>query len=139
MKSNLPLLRTTRSAFTLMEMMLVLAIIALLIAVGAVTLKDVQGGASITAAEAQMNTIKTAILSYRTHNRTIPTDLESLVKPPSNARVKRQYIEESGIIDPWGEKYQLRNPGKKNPQGFDLFSMGPDKREGTDDDIYAGN
>lgn len=139
MKANLPKLRPNRSAFTLMEMMLVLAIIALLIAVGAVTLKDVQGGASITAAEAQMNTIKTAILQYRTHNRTMPGELEFLVKPPPNARIKRQYIDESGIIDPWGEKYQLRNPGKKNPQGFDIFSMGPDKKEGTDDDIYSSN
>ena len=140
MKSNPSVSRRRRrSAFTLMEMMLVLAIIAVLIAIGAVTLRDVSGSANITAAEAQMNTIKAALIQYKTLNRKLPGDLEALVKAPSDARIKRQLIGEDGIIDPWGEKYQYRSPGKKNTQGYDIFSMGPDRREGTDDDIYASN
>eukprot|EP01031_Cornospumella_fuschlensis_P011573 gene11573-14139_t len=62
MKLNTPPVRLARNAFTLMEMMLVLAIIALLIAVGAVTLTNVQEGAEITTAQAQINTIKTAMI-----------------------------------------------------------------------------
>jgi general secretion pathway protein G len=128
--------RLARNAFTLMEMMLVLAIIALLIAVGAVTLTNVQEGAEITTAQAQINTIKTAMISYKNHNRALPGKLEDLVSPPANAKIKRKYIEEAGITDPWGEKYQLRSPGKKSGEAFDLYSMGPDKKDGTQDDVY---
>lgn len=126
-----------RKAFTLMEMMLVLAIIALLIAIGAVALQNVQGGAEITAAEAHMNTIKVAITQYKTLNRTLPGKLEDLVTPPANARVKKGLLKESGITDPWGSKYQYRSPGKKNGEPYEVFSMGPDKKEGGDDDVFS--
>lgn len=124
------------AAFTLMEMMLVLAIIALLIAIGAVTLGEVDENAKFTAAEAQMNTIKTAIVQYKTLNRSLPPSLEALVTPPGNARVKRKLVEESGIIDPWGNKYQYRSPGRKSGGAYDLYCMGPDGKDGGDDDIY---
>ncbi|HEY1084829.1 MAG TPA: type II secretion system protein GspG [Prosthecobacter sp.] len=127
-----------RKAFTLMEMMLVLAIIALLIAIGAVALKDVQGGAEYTAAEAHMNTIKTAIVQYKTLNRTLPGKLEDLVNPPANARVKKTLLSEAGITDPWGSRYQYRSPAKRNSgQPYEIFSMGPDKKEGGDDDVFS--
>ena len=38
-------------------------------------------------------------------------------------------------LDPWGEAYQYRSPGTHNKSGYDLFSKGPDKTEGTEDDI----
>lgn len=126
-----------RAAFTLMEMMLVLAIIAVLISIGAVMLTDVQGGAEITAAQAHIGTIKTAVIQYKTLNRNLPGKLEDLVTPPGNARVKKQLLEETGITDPWGSKYQYRSPGRKTGQAYDIYSMGPDKKDGTQDDVYA--
>ncbi|MCX6858136.1 MAG: type II secretion system protein GspG [Verrucomicrobia bacterium] len=123
-------------AFTLMEMMLVLAIIALLIAVGAVALQNVQGGAEVTAAEAHMGTLKTAVIQYKTLNRALPANLEALVKPPANARFKKSLLEESGITDPWGSRYQFRSPGK-NGRPFEIFSYGPDKKDGGDDDVFT--
>ncbi len=121
-----------RAAFTLMEMMLVLAIIALLIAIGAVTLGEVDENAKFTAAEAQMSTLKTVIQQYKTLNRGLPAKLEDLVTPPGNARVKRKLAEENAIVDPWGTKYQYRSPGKKGKQ-YEIYSWGPDKKEGGDD------
>lgn len=130
--------RAVRKAFTLMEMMLVLAIIALLIAIGAVALQNVGEGAEITASEAHMNTIKTAVIQYKTLNRTLPSKLEDLVNPPGNARVKKALMSESGITDPWGSKYQYRSPAKRNAgRPFEIFSYGPDKKEGGDDDVYS--
>jgi general secretion pathway protein G len=120
-----------RAAFTLMEMMLVLAIIALLIAIGAVTLGEVDENAKFVAAEAQMSTLKTAVTQYKTLNRSLPGKLEDLVNPPANARVKRKLAEENAIIDPWGTKYQYRSPGKS--KAYEIYSWGPDKKEGTDD------
>jgi general secretion pathway protein G len=135
MKIRTPVVSRVRAAFTLMEMMLVLAIIAVLIAIGATVLTDVQGGAEITAAQAHTGVIKAAVIQYKTLNRTLPGKLEDLVKPPANARVKKQLIQENGIVDPWGSTYQYRSPGRKGAQ-FDVYSMGPDKKDGTDDDVY---
>lgn len=127
-----------RKAFTLMEMMLVLAIIALLIAIGAVALNDVSGSSEIVAAQAHMNTLKTAVIQYKTLNRNWPSKLEDLVTPPANARVKKSLVQESGIKDPWGSTYQFRSPAKHNTgQPWEIFSMGPDKKEGGGDDIFA--
>jgi general secretion pathway protein G len=130
-----PLTRAIRSAFTLMEMILVLAIIAILIAIGAATLGDFEEQASITAARAQVGTISTAIKMYKVNNRNLPPSLDALVKPPANAPVKRPFIEESGIMDPWDNKYIYKTPGKDG-KPFEVFSAGFDKREGTDDDVY---
>lgn len=135
MKANLPILRTAQAAFTLMEMMLVLAIIALLIAIGAVTLGEVDENAKFTAAEAQINALGTAVLQYKTNNRTLPPSLDALVNPPSNAR-KVKFAKPEAIIDPWNNKYLYRSPGK-NGASYEIYSAGPDKKEGTDDDVAS--
>jgi general secretion pathway protein G len=135
-RSLSPLGNLYMKAFTLMEMMLVLAIIALLIAVGAVALQNVQGGAEVTAAEAHMGTLKTAVIQFKTLNRALPANLEALVKPPANARFKKSLLEESGITDPWGSRYQFRSPGK-NGRPFEIYSYGPDKKDGGDDDVFS--
>ena len=38
-------------------------------------------------------------------------------------------------LDPWGHSYIYVCPGKHNPSGYDLYSAGPDGREGNEDDI----
>ena len=136
MKANLPILRRARAAFTLMEMMLVLAIIALLIAIGAVTLGEVDENAKFTAAEAQMSTLRAAISQYKTLNRTLPGNLDALINPPGNARVKRKLVKEEAIMDPWNNKYVLRSPGKDGAS-YDIYSIGPDKKDGSDDDVVS--
>ena len=42
-------------------------------------------------------------------------------------------------LDPWGNPYIYECPGKRNTAGYDLSSMGPDGRAGTDDDITNWN
>jgi general secretion pathway protein G len=37
--------------------------------------------------------------------------------------------------DPWGHSYQYQNPGKHNPDRYDIYSMGPDGQPDTADDI----
>lgn len=126
--------RGLRSAFTLMEMILVLAIIAILIAIGAATLGDFDEQAKITAARAQIGTISTSIKMYKVNNRNLPPNLDALVKPPANVPVKKPFIEANGIVDPWDNKYIYKSPGKEG-RAYDIFSAGPDKREGSDDDV----
>jgi general secretion pathway protein G len=128
------LARSIRSAFTLMEMILVLAIIAILIAIGASTLGEFDEQAKITAARAQLNTVSTAIKMFKVNNRNLPPSLDALVKPPANAPVKKPFMEENGIVDPWDNKYIYKSPGKDG-KAYEIYSAGADKREGTDDDV----
>jgi hypothetical protein len=37
--------------------------------------------------------------------------------------------------DGWGSKYVYKSPGERNPQSYDLYSPGPDRVEGNEDDI----
>lgn len=41
------------------------------------------------------------------------------------------------LKDAWGQPLRYLNPGKKKPEWFDLWSIGPDGVDGTGDDIYA--
>ena len=91
--------------------------------------------AKFTAAEAQINTLRTAVLQYKTNNRMLPPSLDALVTPPANAR-KSKLAREDAIIDPWNNKYLFRSPGK-NGDAYEIYSAGPDKKEGTDDDVVS--
>ncbi|MHC4063539.1 MAG: type II secretion system protein GspG, partial [Planctomycetota bacterium] len=39
------------------------------------------------------------------------------------------------LKDPWGNEFQYRSPGEFNEESFDLWSLGEDRKDGTDDDI----
>ena len=39
------------------------------------------------------------------------------------------------LLDPWGNPYQYRYPGIHNKNGYDVWSKGPDGKDGTADDI----
>jgi general secretion pathway protein G len=57
-------------------------------------------------------------------------------RPASGADNWDQPYLKSGIpLDRWGKEYQYRCPGQYNPDGYDLFSFGPDGKLGGDDDI----
>ena len=131
-----------RSAgFTLMEMMLVLLIITLIIGGIAVMAPGFTGTAARATTKGKLQTLEASLMSYRTDNRDYPTQqqgLEALVTlPSSEPRPKfwRQLVKSDGIVDAWGHKILYRNPGKRNPSGYDLVSFGDDGVEGTNDDI----
>lgn len=97
------------------------------------------GDHEILACCAHLNTIKTAIVQYRTLNRQLPSNeqgLWALVQPPENARVKRVLMSDSAILDPWGNPYRYRTPGQRSDRPFDVWSLGPDGVNGTADDIF---
>jgi general secretion pathway protein G len=62
--------------------------------------------------------------------------LELLVEEPKDAKNWRgPYLKQGIPLDPWGNAYIYECPGKQNESGYDLMSVGPDGRSGTDDDI----
>jgi len=133
--------RSLRQAFTLIEIVLVLAIISLLLGLSVVLMKNVWKDAAVQKAEADIKGLQTALVRYRTTSRMLPSSaqgLQALVTRPSSAPIPKKWtakLEPEGIIDAWNAEYKYRNPGTKNPDGYDLFSMGPDGKEGTEDDI----
>lgn len=130
--------------FTLVEILVVLAIIGLLIGV-LVTKSDKIFGRSQSAVAGIFvrNSMSVPLLSYRRDMGDYPSTqegLQALVTPPGSRAEAWHgpYIEASGgrlPLDPWGEPYQYRYPGTKNPGSYDLYSKGQDKQPDTADDI----
>ncbi len=131
-----PSLRRERG-FTLVEMLLVLVILGVLAAI--VYPKVVGRGqeARLQAARTQIASFTTALGAFEVDNGFFPkgkNGLMDLVQKPGTAQNWHQYLD-SVPKDPWGNDYVYEYPGRHNPNGFDLSSMGPDGRAGSDDDI----
>lgn len=127
-------------AFSILELLLVLVILAVLSAIVGVRFAGQSSKAKVTAANAQLSDFKTALGAYELQVGSYPTTqqgLESLIEEPSNAEGwSGPYLEADAVPkDQWGNEWQYRYPGTHNPDSFDLFSPGPDGREGGGDDI----
>jgi general secretion pathway protein G len=132
-------LRSIRG-FTLIEMLIVLSIIALLMAMVIYNLTGVTDVAQGQKAGSDILTLKEALATYQLQTGSLPTTEQGLkalwekpVAEPVPDRWKR--IMDDEVKDPWGHSYQYVNPGKHNPDRYDLFSMGPDGLPDTEDDI----
>jgi general secretion pathway protein G len=122
----------SNSGFTLIEIMMVVMIIGLLAGVAASFLGDNVGVAQDTRIKADIQTISTQLMIYQAQNGHAPSSEEGL-KALLEKR-PRQLMKEIPT-DPYGQKYEYVNPGRHNPDGFDLFSKGKDGVVGTEDDI----
>ena len=131
-----PEIRNHRRAFTLVEMLLVVTIIGILAALVIPRIAGTSDRARKTAAHADINGgIKSALGAYEVDNGNYPKSLQDLLVQPSNARNWHGPYLEKMPLDPWGSPYVYYFPGKHTPTGYDLLSIGPDLKEGTDDDI----
>lgn len=127
-------------AFTLLEIMLVVTIIALLLTGAIVALQgNLEFGAD-TRLKSDLQTFDTNLNLYRARNGFYPsTDqgLEALVTRPTTEPIPSQWYQAIRKVpkDPWQSDYIYLNPGTHNPNGFDIFSSGSDKKVGTADDV----
>lgn len=60
--------------------------------------------------------------------------LNALMTKPADLKEWSQYLDKLPN-DPWNQPYHYAYPGKHNPKTFDVYSSGPDQKEGTADDI----
>ena len=123
--------------FTLIEILLVVIIIGILVSLVAPRLAGRSEEARIQAAKADIEGgLSLALDLYEVDGGRFPDKLEDLVtKSSATQNWKGPYLKKGMPKDPWGNAYVYKFPGTHNPSGYDLFSLGPDKQEGTPDDI----
>jgi general secretion pathway protein G len=130
------------NGFTLIEMLVVLAIIATLASVVGPAIFRNAGDAKVQAARSQIETLGLALDAYRIDNDVYPTAAQGLGglwerpvagDPPRNWR--GPYLRRRVPDDPWGRPYLYAAPGQENPTSYDLYSLGRDgKPGGTSED-----
>ena len=128
-----------QSAFTLIELLLVLVILGILAAIVVPKFSGRTEQARQAAAQSQIATLSTALDAFEVDTGYYPkgkNGLVDLVQPPRDSQNWRgPYMKNDIPLDPWGRAYIYECPGKHNPSSYDLMSMGVDGRAGTDDDI----
>ena len=121
--------RSGESGMTLMEIMIVFALIALIMgAVGVGAFSQWKKGQMKTA-RIQVNEIMQKAQQYMMdNNNECPKSMDDLVAQKYMPRRQK---------DPWNKDFIMRCPGQINTDGIDVISVGPDGTEGTADDIKA--
>lgn len=133
--------KASQGGFTLLEIMVVVAILGLLAAMIVPNVIGRGEQAKVKMAEVNMSSLASALESYRLDNNEYPSTeegLQALVERPESARSYPPggYIKKLPE-DPWGNEYVYISPGVDGP--FDLYSLGADGAEGGDGvnaDIY---
>jgi general secretion pathway protein G len=131
-KNKETVLKTARKAFTLVELLIVVAIIATLAAVMIPATVDHLKKADQTAAEVLVKNINAAVVTYYTNNRKLPSSLTQLVEGTDD----NPPIVEGGedvLLDPWNNELKFEVRGKR----FTVISAGEDGEFGTEDDVRS--
>ena len=132
--------RRSSGGFTLIEIMLVVGIITVLMGAAIYHLAGNLEQAKIVVAEGDIQTVAAQLKSYESFAGFLPSNeqgLKALIERPTTAPQPERWTQmlQSLPTDPWKQPYVYRYPGRKNPRSFDLYSLGPDKQDGTGDEI----
>jgi general secretion pathway protein G len=121
------------AGFTLLELLVVLAIMGLLAAIIGPQVIKYLGSSRTQTARVQIQNIVAALELYKLDVGHYPTQAEGLgalvTAPQSEAGWNGPYLKrETAIKDPWGEMYIYKNPGQHGE--VDVYTLGSDKAEG---------
>jgi general secretion pathway protein G len=118
--------------FTLVEMLLVLVILATLAAIVYPKVAGRSEQARVTAAQTQIANFKTALNAFEVDNGYFPkgkNGLQDLIVKPQDAPSWHGPYLDNIPKDPWGNDYTYENPGRHNPNSYDVSSAGPPGKE----------
>jgi len=128
----------TNSAFTLIEILVVVLIISILAGIVGVGVLRHPGEAKVTAATLQIKNFKSALQLYRMEQNQVPTQqqgLSALCVKPTIAPIPDKYPEDGYLDsrklpkDPWNRDYIYLAPGRSN-EAFEVISYGSDGEPG---------
>jgi general secretion pathway protein G len=137
-----------RAGFTLIEILVVIAVLGILASLVAPMVFGHVGDAKSTAARSQIEIFGLALDAYRMDNDWYPSTtqgLDALVKIPSGdppaRRWRGPYLKKGVPLDPWGRPYLYEGPGGTHPESYDVRTLGRDGRpggSGEDEDLTSG-
>lgn len=125
--------RRGEAGFTLLELLVVLAILGLLAAIIAPQVLKYLGTSRTQTARVQIQNIVAALELYKLDVGHYPSQAEGLnalvTAPQNEVGWNGPYLRrESALKDPWGEAYIYKNPGQHSE--IDVYTLGSDKAEG---------
>jgi general secretion pathway protein G len=128
-----------RRGFTLMEILLVLAILVVLGSMVGVGYVKIQQNAMKKAAQTQVTLLEDATKTYILDVGSPPSDLSGLLQPPPDLanplKWAGPYLEKNALpVDPWNQQYQYEIVDPANAK-IRIWSNGPDQQPGSSDDI----
>jgi len=133
MKTRKP--RRRRGGFTLLEVLLVLAILVILASAVTFSIVRMQKSGYQKAARLQISAYEQAAEAYHIDIGDYPPDLNSLQQAPPDLqdvnKWKGPYLKGQIQTDPWGVEYSYQTDG----EAVRISSSGPDKIEGNEDDV----
>lgn len=130
--------KSPRAGFTLLEILIAIALLAAIAGLLITNLDRILGGGKKEIARIFVTeTLETPLMSYRVNMGNYPSTelgLVALRKAPADNATSWQgpYVKKVPL-DPWGHAYQYLSPGNKNTESYDLWSFGPDGTESADD------
>ena len=135
-------LRKSQAGFTLLELLVVVAIIGLLAGYVAPRYFSQLGKSEAGVARAQIDALEKSLDQYRLDTGRYPTTEQGLnalvVKPANEPKWNGPYLRKGLPADPWGNAYLYKIPGQRNE--FDIVSYGKDGQPGgTGDAADIGN
>jgi len=123
---------SNEQGFTLIEMLVVLVIITLLATLVGPKLFSKVGSSQVKVAAAQIELLSSSLDTYRLDVGYYPTTeqgLQALRKAPKGVKNwDGPYLSKNVPLDPWGNAYHYKRPGKENP--YSLYSLGRDGTKG---------
>lgn len=142
---NMRFIQTSKQAgFTLLEVMIVIAILGMIVGLVVPNLMGQSDEAKLQSTAIEIRNLESTLDMYKLKGGMYPTTeqgLEALVTKPTSEPIPRNYPEGGYLkkvpVDKWGNEYMLVSPGEMGK--YDLFSMGPDGMAGTEDDIGNWN
>ena len=132
----------SQTGFTLMELLVVLAILGLLMSLVGPQVLNQLGGAKTKTAGIQIKDLEQALEMYKLDVGRFPSTsegLEALVKKPGNATGwNGPYLKSDVPLDPWNREYNYKYPGERAE--VDIFTYGANGSPGGDgEDSDVGN
>jgi len=143
-----------KRGFTLIELMIVMAVIAILVGIALPRFKGMREEANIAKADGELRALKTAVESYYIHQGSYPATTTTLCATYLTASTTKPKLIETDLYDPFGatSTTEYRYAVDTNGDYYVIWSLGSDKGAditgidtsgdltgSSDDDVFATN